>query len=154
MNAPNSRKDTNLIIRHDSQRLQTGNPVIFFDGVCNLCNCSVHFILRHDKRKVFVFTSLQSDLGKHFISASGLSGLSPESVILYENGHIHSHSDAIIRIAEILGGLYKMVIVFRIIPKSIRDALYNFIASHRYYWFGKRESCMIPGPGLSDRFLT
>jgi predicted DCC family thiol-disulfide oxidoreductase YuxK len=74
-------------------------------------------------------------------------------VILCENGEMYECSEAIIRIAEILGGFYRLAVVFRIIPKSIRDALYNFIAGHRYQWFGKRESCMIPDLRLSNRFL-
>lgn len=148
-----SKKGQSITLTADSRLHKIGSPVVLFDGVCNLCNNAVQFILRNDKRKVFYFSSLQSNFGKQFMADSGLSGHFPDSVILYDNGQIYVRSDAIIRIAEILGGFYSLAVVFRIIPKSMRDSIYNFIANHRYSWFGKRESCMIPDPGLSDRFM-
>ena len=145
-------KCKNFTITMDNRMHKTKGPVVIFDGVCNLCNSTILFILRHDKRRVFSFSSLQSNYSKLLMAESELSGF-PDSVILCENGEMYACSEAIIRIAEILGGFYGLAVVFRIIPKSIRDALYNFIAGHRYQWFGKRESCMIPDLRLSNRFL-
>ena len=149
-----SKKGQSITLTADSRLHKIGSPVVLFDGVCNLCNNAVQFILRNDKRKVFCFSSLQSNFGKQFITDSGLSVHFSESVILYDNERIYVRSDAIIRIAEILGGFYSLAVVFRVIPKSMRDSIYNFIANHRYRWFGKKESCMIPDPGLSDRFIS
>ena len=148
-----STKGQNVTLTAANRLHKTESPVVLFDGVCNICNSAIQFILRHDKRKVFSFSSLQSDFGKQFMADSGLSDHFPDSVILYENGQVFTRSDALIRIAEILGGFYRLVVVLRIIPRSFRDTLYNFVASHRYRWFGKRESCIIPDPGLSDRFI-
>ena len=148
-----SSKGQNITLPAVNRLHKTGNPVVLFDGVCNLCNSAIQFLLRHDKRKVFSFSSLQSNFGKKFITDSRLSGHFPDSVVLYENGQIYTRSDAIIRIAKILGGFYGLAVVLQIIPRSFRDTLYNFVASHRYRWFGKRESCMIPDPGLSNRFI-
>lgn len=134
--------------------MHSERTVLLFDGVCNLCNSAVRFILRRDKRQVFSFSCLQSNYGKQLMEGSRLKGKFPDSIILYEKGKIYSSSDAIIRIAEILGGFYSLAIVFRIIPKRIRDTAYIFVASHRYKWFGKRENCMISDSRHSDRFIS
>jgi predicted DCC family thiol-disulfide oxidoreductase YuxK len=129
------------------------SPVVLFDGVCNLCNKTVQFILQHDKMQAFTFSCLQSDFGRLVTADSGLGGQFPDSVILYENGQLYTRSCAIIRIAEILGGYSVLTAGLHIIPKGIRDAVYNFVARHRYRWFGKSDHCMIPDPELSGRFL-
>ena len=129
------------------------NLVVLFDGACSLCNYSILYILRHDRRKVFVFASLHSDFGRNFQAGERISGSFPDSLILYENGKIFFRSAAIIRIAELLRGIYKMAVVFRIFPKNILDALYNYIARHRFRWFGIRKNCMVAGSEFSERFL-
>lgn len=132
----------------------TNGPVVLFDGGCNLCNHSVSYLLRHDKRRVFRFAGLQSDYARQLRAGSELYGQISDSLILYESGKIYMRTDAIIRIAEMMGGFYGLAVGFRIFPKSIRDALYNFIASHRYRWFGKGEKCMVTGGVNSERFLS
>ena len=128
--------------------------IILFDGVCNLCNSSVQFILRHDKKKKFHFASLQSDPAKILVPFLSEKKGTPESILLWENGKIYSHSTAALKIARQLrfpiSGLY----IFMIVPKLVRDAVYKWIARNRYKWFGKKESCMLPTQELKNRFLV
>jgi predicted DCC family thiol-disulfide oxidoreductase YuxK len=130
--------------------------VIFFDGICNLCNASVSFIIRHDKAGNFRFASLQSEFAKTFLenNASFENGhILPDSLILAEDGKVYFRSEAALRIAGKMDGIWKALIIFRIIPLRWRDFLYDFIAKNRYQWFGKRQSCMVPAPDISDRFF-
>ncbi len=129
------------------------NPIIFFDGVCNLCNSSVQFILKRDKNELFLFSSLQSDASKEILLQYKLENLDLRSIILLENGKVYQKSTAILRIAKRLSGLYKYTYGFIIIPTFIRDFLYSFVAKRRYKWFGKRTSCVIPTADLKLRFL-
>jgi predicted DCC family thiol-disulfide oxidoreductase YuxK len=134
----------------------SNNPVIFFDGICNLCNTSVNFIIRHDKAGNFRFASLQSEFAKAFIenSASLKNGtIFPDSLILVEDGKVYFRSETALRIAGKMDGIWKGLVIFRIIPRKWRDFLYDFIAKNRYQWFGKRQSCMVPAPDISGRFL-
>jgi predicted DCC family thiol-disulfide oxidoreductase YuxK len=134
----------------------SNNPVIFFDGICNLCNASVNFIIRHDKTGKFRFASLQSEFAKAFIenNTSLINGhILPDSLILAEDGKVYFRSEAALRIAQKMDGIWKVLIIFRIIPHKWRDLLYDFIAKNRYQWFGKRQSCMVPTPEISDRFF-
>lgn len=126
---------------------------ILFDGMCNLCNGTVLFIIRHDKKERFVFSSLQSH-----IAATLLAGLPPtaekmDSVVFIENGTIYTRSTAVLRIARRLGGGWSLFYGFIIIPPFLRDGIYDIIAKYRYRFFGKQEKCMIPSPELSRRFL-
>ncbi len=129
------------------------NPVIFFDGVCNLCNTSVQFILKRDKNELFLFSSLQSDASKEILLQYNLENLDLNSIILLEEGKIYQKSTAILRIAKNLKGIYKYLYAFIIVPPFIRDSIYAFIAKRRYKWFGKRDSCMLPDNKLKLRFL-
>lgn len=128
--------------------------VIFFDGVCNLCNASVQFVLRRDPRGYFRFASLQSNTAQELLR--GVPGAPEElaTIVLLENGACYTRSEAVLRIARRLSGLWPTLYVFKLIPRFLRDPIYNFIARHRYRWFGKRESCMLPEPGLRERFLS
>jgi predicted DCC family thiol-disulfide oxidoreductase YuxK len=134
----------------------SNNPIIFFDGICNLCNASVSFIIRNDKTGNFRFASLQSEFAKTFLenNASFENGhILPDSLILAEDGKVYFRSEAALRIAGKMDGIWKALIIFRIIPLRWRDFLYDFIAKNRYQWFGKRQSCMVPAPDISDRFF-
>ena len=128
-------------------------PIIFFDGVCNLCNSSVQFILKKDVNNVFLFSSLQSDAAKDILLQYNLENFDLSSIILLENGVIYQKSTAILKIAKRLKGIYKYTYVFIIVPKFIRDSVYSLIAKKRYKWFGKRDSCMVPTKEIKFRFL-
>jgi len=130
---------------------------ILFDGVCNLCNGFVQFVIRHDATGRFRFAALQSTAGQGLLAAQGVSATSlaadPESVLLLSGGKLYSHSDAVLRIAQGLGGIWRLLAVSRLLPRAWRDASYRFVARHRYRWFGRQESCMLPTPALKARFL-
>lgn len=128
-------------------------PIIFFDGVCNLCNSSVKFILKRDRNELFLFSSLQSDASKEILLQYNLENLTLNTIILLEDGIIYQKSTAILRIAKRLSGIYKYAYVFIIIPTFIRDGIYSFIAKRRYKWFGKQDSCMLPDATVKLRFL-
>jgi predicted DCC family thiol-disulfide oxidoreductase YuxK len=124
--------------------------VVFFDGVCNLCNSSVNFIIERDKKNVFRFASLQSSFGaKYATTALG----NYDSVILLEGDKVYYRSDAALRILKHLGGIYSWAYCFIIIPKFLRNAVYDFIARHRYQWFGKSETCRVPTAELKEKFI-
>lgn len=132
------------------------NPIILFDGVCNLCNGAVDFILKRDKHKQFRFVSLQSETGLYIIKKFKIA-TETDSVILIQNNKVFIESDAAIKIAQQLTPFWKLLLVFKIIPKKVRDKLYRWVAKNRYNWFGKKQSCRIPGneemkvfPGISD----
>lgn len=128
--------------------------LILFDGVCNFCNASVQFILRRDRKAVFMFASIQSEIGREVFHAHGLNPDDPQTIMLLNHGHPLLRSDAAIGIATQFGGLWRLVAVFKIIPKPLRDLFYGFIAKHRYQWFGKSNACMIPSAAFRQRFLT
>jgi len=118
-------------------------PIIFFDGVCNLCNSSIQFILKRDTNELFLFSSLQSDAAKDILLQYNLENFDLSSIILLENGVIYQKSTAILKITKKLSGIYKYGYAFIIIPKFIRDGIYSFIAKNRYKWYGKRDACML-----------
>lgn len=130
------------------------NNIILFDGVCNLCCGWVQFLIRNDKHVRFKFASLQSESGKKLSDALGLSTNQLETVIYITGNQHYTESEAILQIVKELGGIWKLLLIFRLIPKSIRNNIYRFIARKRYTIFGKRSSCMIPTPNLQKRFLT
>ncbi|MCG3166880.1 MAG: hypothetical protein POELPBGB_02663 [Bacteroidia bacterium] len=132
---------------------ELNHPVILFDGVCNLCNSSVQFIIKRDKKNIFRFASIQSEFGQRVIKRFGLADKNIDSIILFENDSVKIKSDAVIKIARQLGGIYSLLYVFNIIPEFIRNSVYDIIARNRYQWFGKKESCMIPTPDLKKLFI-
>lgn len=129
---------------------------MLFDGVCNLCNGAVQFIIDRDPKDVFRFASLQSERGAALLAAHGRTPPEgdPESVVLIEDGRVYEHSSAALRVARRLRGLWSLFYVFIIVPPFLRDAVYRFIARNRYRWFGKEEMCRVPTPALRARFLT
>jgi predicted DCC family thiol-disulfide oxidoreductase YuxK len=128
-------------------------PIVLFDGVCNLCNSSVQFIIKKDKQKQFRFASLQGEGGQKLLKKFKLPATDLNSFILIEGDHFYSRSTGALRMLKKLGGGWKLFYAFIIIPTFIRDAVYNFIARNRYKWFGKRNECWIPTPELKERFL-
>jgi predicted DCC family thiol-disulfide oxidoreductase YuxK len=129
------------------------HPTLLFDGVCNLCSGSVQFILKRDTRGRFRFASLQSEAGRRLMAGHGLDPDALSSVVLIEDGRAYQESTAALRIARHLPGAWKLLRVFTVIPRPLRDAAYRLIARNRYRWFGKTEACWLPTPELRARFL-
>ena len=127
--------------------------VLLFDGVCNLCNHSVQFVLKRDKHKYFKFAALQSDSGQKLLDQFDLPIRDFTSFVLIENDKIYLKSTAVLHVVKHLGGVWFLLYVFIIIPRPIRDFFYNLIAKNRYKIFGKQETCMLPTPELKERFL-
>ncbi|PQJ09422.1 hypothetical protein CJD36_019460 [Flavipsychrobacter stenotrophus] len=134
--------------------MQTQRPILFFDGVCNLCNSTIQKIIRFDKQKQFLFAPLQSTAGRealqHVTEAEGKAG----SVILFHNDQYYTRSSAVLQVFRLLGGWFNLLLAGYILPRFLRDALYNYIASHRYKWFGQQNECMVPTAELKERFLA
>jgi predicted DCC family thiol-disulfide oxidoreductase YuxK len=128
-------------------------PLILFDGVCNLCNGSVQFVIKHDKESKFLFTSLQSDKGQEILKHFGMNTDDFDTFILLDKGKIYTKSSGVLKEAAILGGWFKIFTIFYLVPTFIRDLFYSFVAKNRYRFFGKKDSCMIPTPELKARFL-
>jgi len=126
--------------------------IILFDGVCNLCNKSVQFILKRDKERKFHFASLQSGFGQTLLNQFNLSLNDFNSFILFQKGKIFTKSTGALKIFSQLKG-WKWVKIFWLIPRFIRDWVYGIIARNRYKWFGKTEECIIPAPECKERFL-
>ncbi|TGE15160.1 thiol-disulfide oxidoreductase DCC family protein [Hymenobacter elongatus] len=129
---------------------------ILFDGVCNLCNGFVQFVIERDTTGRFRFASLQSAAGQALLAQHGitLGPTGPETVILVEQNQVFTHSTAVLRIARQLGSAWPLLYAFILVPRFLRDATYRFVARHRYQWFGQREACMLPTPELRQRFLA
>ena len=130
-----------------------GTSIVLFDGVCNLCNGAVQFIITRDRKRRYRYASLQSESGQALMREAGLPLEAIDTVILLEGGKTYARSDAALRLARGLGGLWPLFGIFYIVPKPLRDAVYNWVARNRYKWFGKRESCMVPTPELKSLFL-
>jgi len=134
--------------------LPKNKKIILFDGVCNLCNSAVQFIIKHDKKDVFRFVALQSNLGKVICNYIGIDQKATDSIILYEPGIAYYYkSQAALQIASELGSFYSLLAIFKVLPKKISDIFYDYIAKNRYKWYGKKEHCMIPSPELKAKFL-
>jgi predicted DCC family thiol-disulfide oxidoreductase YuxK len=128
-------------------------PVILFDGVCNFCSGMVNFIIRQDKNKKFRFAALQSDAGQKLLKEYNLPVENFESFILIDKGKVYKSSTAGLRLYNQLPWYWKWTQLFWIFPAFIRNGVYNFIAKHRYKWFGKKDSCMVPTADIKSRFL-
>ena len=127
--------------------------LILFDGVCNLCSGVVQFIVRRDSKGKFKFASLQSDAGRSILKQFNIDPDLLHSIVVVDDNAAYQRSDAAIYIANHLGGPWKMLNVFKILPKFLRDACYNAVAASRYRIFGKKDSCMVPTPELKGRFI-
>ena len=127
--------------------------VVYFDGVCNLCNSAVNFLIDQDKQGRLKFASLQSEAGKAVLHRSGLPEQDYDSFILVKNGQLFQKSEAVLEVVRLLGGGWSLLYIFKMIPRSWRDWLYTQVAQNRYRWFGKRTQCRLPAPELRTRFL-
>lgn len=126
--------------------------VILFDGVCNFCNSSVQFIIKRDPQGIYQFTSLQSEVGQKLLKDHEVP-VELDSFIYIEDEKIYFKSTAALKVFRNLKGLWKLLYIFIIVPRPLRDVVYGVIARNRYKWFGKRDACMIPSPEQRKRFL-
>lgn len=134
--------------------LPENKKIILFDGVCNLCDASVQFIIKNDKNDVFRFVAIQSELGQKIIKYLGIDTSKTDSIILYEPGiAYYFKAEAALRIAKELRSWHSILYIFIHIPNFIKNGVYDFIAKNRYKWYGKKEACMIPTPELKAKFL-
>ncbi len=127
--------------------------IILFDGVCNLCNGFVIYIIKKDKKNKLHFAALQSTAGEILLSKFKIDKVKTDSIIFVDGENYYERSSAALHIAKHLSGAFPLLYGFIIIPKFIRDGIYNWIARNRYKWFGKKESCMIPTKELQSKFL-
>jgi len=127
--------------------------LLLFDGVCVLCNNTVHFILKRDKVRKFRYASLQSDFGTSVLLNFNLDKNLTDSVVYVRKGNVYVKFDAALRIAQTFGGFWKLTIVFYIFPRFFRNWMYDIVARNRYRWFGKNDSCMMPDESVSALFL-
>jgi predicted DCC family thiol-disulfide oxidoreductase YuxK len=141
---------------HDASQiecLEAQHGIVLFDGVCNLCNGFVNFVIDRDPAGYFKFGALQAEAAQPFLERYGLHPDYLESLILIEQGRCYRNSTAALRIVRRLGGMWPLLYGLILVPRPLRDALYRSIARHRYRWFGRRESCRLPTPDVLDRFL-
>lgn len=129
--------------------------LILFDGVCNLCNSSVLYVIKHDKANRFMFAPLQSDVGRQIIERYNIDSSKTDSILLFsEKKGLSIKSSAALHISKHLGFPRNVMPVFFIVPTFIRNWVYDYVAKNRYKWYGKKEACMIPTPELTSKFLT
>ena len=129
-----------------------GKSLILFDGVCNLCNGWVNFVIDRDPAERFIFGALQSDTAREYLTSADNRG-ALDSIVLINADGVFVRSSAVLRISGRLKGAWPLLTILRIVPRPLRDAVYDWIAQHRYSWFGFRETCRVPTPELSTRFL-
>lgn len=129
--------------------------LILFDGVCNLCNSSVLYVIKRDRKNKFVFAPLQSETGKAIIDKFQIDTTKTDSILLYnpKTKSLKQKSSAAIGIAKHLNLPSSLLVVFYIIPTFIRNWVYDYVAKNRYKWYGKKEACMIPTPELKAKFI-
>lgn len=128
--------------------------IILFDGVCNLCNGAVNFVIKRDKKSVFKFAALQNEKAKNLMMKGDFQSEDLKTFILLLNERFYTKSTAALTVCRYLSGLWPLLYGFIIVPKFIRDFIYNIISRNRYKWFGKKESCMVPTPELKSKFLN
>lgn len=128
--------------------------IILFDGVCNFCNSTINFLIDRDKKGIFKFAALQSEPGREILKKHNIFTLTDfDSVILEKDGKLYQKSDAALEIARNMDGLWKLLYGFKILPKFIRDFVYDLVAKNRYRLMGKMDACRLPTPELRARFL-
>ncbi|MCF6199998.1 MAG: thiol-disulfide oxidoreductase DCC family protein [Hyphomicrobiaceae bacterium] len=128
--------------------------IILFDGVCNLCNGSVNFILARDPREIFLFSPVQSAFAQELLARHGLQGIGNDSFVLVKDSQCYLRSDAALQISREMSGVWPWLYGLRFVPKPLRDFVYNLVARHRYRLFGRKQSCMVPTPALKRRFIV
>ena len=133
--------------------IEKGKDIILFDGVCNLCNSSINFVIKNDPKSRFVFATLQSKSGKQLIEHYNIDTSKLDSIILIKNNRAYAKSTAALKIVKSLSKLWPLLYLFIIVPPIIRNGVYDYISKNRYDWYGKKDVCMIPTPELKSRFL-
>lgn len=133
--------------------LSSMNDLIIFDGICNLCTFSVRFILQHEAAAILHFTPLQSAAGARLLQQHGFDPNDAKTFVLIQNGQAYTRSDAALRVATYLRWPWRGLVIFKLIPRYLRDKAYDAIARNRYRWFGMKEVCMLPTPELRARFI-
>ncbi len=137
-----------------NQVIASDKKLVLFDGVCNLCNGAIQFMIRHDKDDTFRYAALQSDIGKKLMMQRNIDTEKVDSIILIEPGvAYYNKSDAALQIGKHLKGYRTISSLLHLIPSGLRNIVYDFIARNRYKWYGKKEACMIPTPELKAKFL-
>ncbi len=131
----------------------TDSPILFFDGVCNLCNASVQWVLARDRRGMFRFAALQSAAGQEHLRRFGQDTERFDSVVLIADGRLYTRSDAALEVLRRLGRPWSWTYFLRWIPRPMRDVAYDWVARNRYRWFGRQEECWLPRPEWKERFL-
>lgn len=130
------------------------HPVILFDGVCNFCSAGINFILRQDRKGVFRFAALQSEAGQKLLRQYGMPTEHFDSFVLIDNGRVYRKSAAGLEVYGRLPWYWKWTKLLWVVPKVVRDAVYDLIARNRYKWFGQKDQCMVPSPDVQARFLS
>ena len=125
--------------------------IVFFDGVCNLCQGSVRYLIKHDKKGVLKFASLQGNYAKDFVNEAEIQSM--QSILFFDGKMLYKKSTAVLKLSRLLGGWYQLLLLGYILPRFFRDWLYNIVAKNRYRWFGKKDQCMLPSKGFENRFL-
>ena len=126
---------------------------ILFDGVCNFCNASINFIIDRDRKGIFKFAALQSEIGQELLKKFSLKTRDFDSIVALEGDKVYQKSDAALEIARKIDGIWKIFYIFKIIPAFLRNSVYDLIARNRYRFFGRTDACRIPTPELKARFL-
>ena len=134
--------------------LKEGEKIILFDGVCNLCNSAIQFVIKRDKKNLYKFAALQSDAATALLKERGIDTSKIDSIILIDpNTAYYTKSSAALEIGKTFGGGWRLLGVFEWVPGPVRDWVYDLIAKNRYSWFGKQNECMVPTPELKAKFL-
>jgi len=134
--------------------VENGKKIILFDGVCNLCNSSIQFVIKHDTEDVFRYAALQSEIGQQLTSERGIDTSTVDSIVLIDPGvAYYTKSDAALEIGKDLKGYQTLSRFFKLFPAGFRNVIYDFVARNRYKWYGKQDACMIPTPELKAKFL-
>lgn len=135
-------------------KIPKNKRLILFDGVCNLCNTSVNYIIKYDKKDMFRFVALQSEIGQKIVKEFNIDPKKTDSIILFsEEQKLSYKSTAALKIANHLNFPFNILVVFLIIPPFIRNWVYDYIAKNRYKWYGKRKECMVPTAELKNKFI-
>jgi predicted DCC family thiol-disulfide oxidoreductase YuxK len=127
--------------------------ILLFDGVCNLCNGAVQFVLKHNTDETIKFAALQSEAGQQLLKAHHLPTETLNSLVLIEDGRAYTESTGALRLARHFGGFWRVLYIMVYVPAPLRDVVYRWVGANRYRWFGQAEACMIPTPALKARFL-
>ena len=133
--------------------MQADRNIIVFDGICVLCTAWLRFVLRHDKKAVFHFATMQSEAGRSLLLQNGMNPDDPVSFLVILEGQAYSDAEAIVRAVSAFGGGWRSVRLLRLIPSSLLDPAYRFVARHRYRIFGRHSHCLVPDASLSSRFI-